>query len=285
MKKNILLLLVAGAAIFTSAQVTELKTDKDKLSYGIGLHIAQNFKQQNLSEDIDATALKQGLSDELTDQKINKEKFSYGMGVNIAQSFKQQEITGDIDVNILSQAITAVLKDEQPIVPQDSLINFINQYFKNKQEEKQKNFETERKAEGEKNKAEGEKFLAANKKKKGVTTTASGLQYEVIKKSKSTEKPTVDDIVTVTYKGTLLNGTEFDSTDKNNNGKPLEFGLNQMIKGWQEGIPLMTKGSTYRFYLPSNLAYGESGAGREIGPNAVLIFDVTLQDFKPETQP
>ena len=279
MKKNILLLtLFAGAVIFASAQVTELKTDKEKVSYGVGLDIAQNLKQQNLSDDIDVNALKQGIDDKLTNQKIDKEKFSYGIGLDIAQNlFQQQNFSDDIDTNVLAQAISTGLKGEQPIVSRDSLTNFLTAYFKSKQEKLQ----AEQKALAEKNKADGEKFLAANKSKKGIITTSSGLQYQILKKGASTEKPAAGDIVSVTYTGSLIDGTVFDSTDKNNNGEPIEFNLAQMIKGWQEAIPLMTKGSTYKFYLPSALGYGENGAGKDIAPNSVLIFEVTLQDFKP----
>jgi len=125
----------------------------------------------------------------------------------------------------------------------------------------------------EENKAEGTAFLAENAQKKGIVTTASGLQYEVLKPGDGA-KPTATSQVTVHYKGTTLGGNEFDSSYKR--GMPATFPLNRVIPGWTEGLQLMQEGAKYRFYIPADLAYGERGAGRDIGPNATLIFDVEL---------
>ncbi len=119
----------------------------------------------------------------------------------------------------------------------------------------------------------GQQFLQENAKKDGVKTTASGLQYEVLTEGTG-KTPKATDTVLVHYKGTLLNGTEFDSSYKR--GEPIEFPLNQVIRGWTEGVQLMKEGSKYRFYIPSNLAYGPRGAGGVIGPDETLIFDVEL---------
>jgi len=129
------------------------------------------------------------------------------------------------------------------------------------------------KAADEKNKADGVKFLTENGKKKGVTTTKSGLQYEVLKQGVGA-KPKATDKVTVNYRGTLIDGTEFDSSYKR--GQPVTFPLNGVIKGWTEGVQLMNVGSKYKFVLPSKLAYGARGTGPKIGPNSVLVFDVEL---------
>ena len=126
----------------------------------------------------------------------------------------------------------------------------------------------------EENRAAGVAFLAENAKKANVVTTASGLQYEVIKTGTGSVSPKATDTVTVHYKGTTLDGAEFDSSYSR--GEPASFPLNRVIAGWTEGVQLMTEGATYRFYIPSQLAYGEQGAGRAIGPNATLIFDVEL---------
>lgn len=126
---------------------------------------------------------------------------------------------------------------------------------------------------GQKNQKEGEAFLAANGKKPGVKTLPSGLQYEVIKAGAG-KQPAATDTVTVHYKGTLINGTEFDSSYKR--GQPASFPLNQVIKGWTEGVQLMKEGAKYRFFIPPQLAYGARGAGGLIGPNSTLIFDVEL---------
>ncbi|PPD30079.1 MAG: peptidylprolyl isomerase [Methylomonas sp.] len=123
------------------------------------------------------------------------------------------------------------------------------------------------------NKAAGEKFLAENSQVAGVVTTASGLQYQVFTEG-SGATPKATDNVTVHYKGTTIDGKEFDSSYSR--GEPATFPLNRVIAGWTEGVQLMKEGAKYRFFIPSNLAYGERGAGRDIGPNAALIFDVEL---------
>ncbi|WP_419185545.1 FKBP-type peptidyl-prolyl cis-trans isomerase [Crenothrix polyspora] len=124
------------------------------------------------------------------------------------------------------------------------------------------------------NKAAGAAYLATNAKKAGISTTASGLQYEVVTKGTGTKNPAATDKVTVHYKGTTIDGKEFDSSYSR--GEPIAFGLNQVIPGWTEGVQLMTEGAKYRFYIPSELAYGENGAGGAIGANEALIFDVEL---------
>jgi FKBP-type peptidyl-prolyl cis-trans isomerase len=126
----------------------------------------------------------------------------------------------------------------------------------------------------EENKVAGEKFLAENAKKPNIKTTASGLQYEVITPGSGKTNPKATDTVTVHYKGTSIDGKEFDSSYSR--GTPTSFPLNGVIPGWTEGVQLMTEGAKYKFYIPSNLAYGENGAGRSIGPNETLIFDVEL---------
>lgn len=123
------------------------------------------------------------------------------------------------------------------------------------------------------NKAAGEKFLTDNAAKPGVTTTASGLQYQVFTEGTGAS-PKASDEVTVHYKGTTIDGKEFDSSYSRN--APATFPLNRVIAGWTEGLQLMKEGAKYRFFIPSNLAYGERGAGRDIGPNSTLIFDVEL---------
>lgn len=126
----------------------------------------------------------------------------------------------------------------------------------------------------EENKAAGTAFLTENAKKPNIITTASGLQYEVLTPGTGTVSPKATDNVTVHYKGTTIDGKEFDSSYSR--GEPATFPLNRVIAGWTEGVQLMKEGAKYRFYIPSELAYGEQGAGRAIGPNAALIFDVEL---------
>ncbi|XVL53546.1 FKBP-type peptidyl-prolyl cis-trans isomerase [Methylobacter sp. G7] len=126
----------------------------------------------------------------------------------------------------------------------------------------------------EENKSAGTAFLAENTKKPNIVTTATGLQYEVLTPGTGATSPSATDNVTVHYKGTTLDGEEFDSSYSR--GEPATFPLNRVIAGWTEGVQLMKEGAKYRFYIPSELAYGEQGAGRAIGPNAALIFDVEL---------
>jgi FKBP-type peptidyl-prolyl cis-trans isomerase FkpA len=135
---------------------------------------------------------------------------------------------------------------------------------------------------GTKSKKVGEDFLAGNKSKEGVKTTPSGLQYKVLKEGKGA-KPKATDVVKVHYRGTLVDGTEFDSSYKR--GEPIEFPLNGVIKGWTEGVQLMTPGSKYQFFIPSELAYGEEGRPPTIPGNSALIFEVELIEVKPATGP
>jgi len=194
-------------------------------------------------------------------------KFSYAIGLDVGRSLKT--IGTKLDLAAFNAAVETVIKGEKPRLSPKEITAVKRSVFKVQQGKllaKQKEL-------GLKNKAAGEKFLAENAKKEGVKTTASGLQYQVIKLGDGV-KPRVTDKVKVNYKGTLIDGTVFDSSYKR--GKSVTFPLNQVIKGWQEGLQLMPVGSKYRLFLPSSLAYGARGAGSRVGPNATLIFDVEL---------
>jgi len=195
------------------------------------------------------------------------DKVSYAIGVDIAGNFKKQGI--DINPAQFAKGLAdawaggkVLLNDEEV---KATLMAFQNE-LKTKMQEKAK-------AAGEKNKKDGEQFLAANKAKPGVMTTASGLQYKVVKEGAGA-KPTPEDTVSVNYKGTLIDGTEFDSSYKRN--QAATFTVKGVIPGWTEALQLMTVGSTYQLFIPSNLAYGERGAGSTIGPNSTLVFEVEL---------
>lgn len=201
------------------------------------------------------------------------QKASYYIGLDIAQNMKKQGFS--IDPDLMAQAIKDEFTDKPRLLPKEEMQTFL-QGFMTKQNEKR---QAETKLKAEENKKKGAEFLAKNKLNKNIKTTASGLQYEVLKEGDGKAKPTASSTANVMYTGKLMDGTVFDSTDKNG-GKPIELNLSGVIPGWTEGIQLMSKGAKYRFYLPSELAYGDNGAGGVIPPGATLIFDVELVDFK-----
>ncbi|MFN0050019.1 MAG: FKBP-type peptidyl-prolyl cis-trans isomerase [Cytophagales bacterium] len=194
--------------------------------------------------------------------KTKADQFSYAIGLNIAQGIKQQGLGDSISVAVLSQALNDVLKNQPLLLKSEEAQEIIQTYFAAQQSKA-----------GDKNVEEGKKFLAENAKKPGIKITASGLQYEVIKEGTGAY-PKDTNQVKVHYHGTLINGEVFDSSIERN--QPATFGVNQVIKGWVEGLQLMKVGSEYKFYIPSELAYGSSGAGQKIGPNTALIFLVQL---------
>ncbi|WP_410473178.1 FKBP-type peptidyl-prolyl cis-trans isomerase [Faucicola mancuniensis] len=196
---------------------------------------------------------------------ITKAGYSLGymMGTNVAQSAK------DLKQEDIIKGLQDGQAGKQAVLTREQMEQAVMAY----QERQMKEM-----LDG--NLAKGQQFLAENGKKAGVKTTASGLQYEVLKEGNAT-KPKATDRVSVKYEGKLLNGQVFDSTEKSG-GQPVEFPLNQVIAGWTEGLQLMGEGAKYRFYIPSNLAYGEQGAPQGgIEPNSVLIFDVELLKVNP----
>ncbi len=217
-----LCIILAGSPVF-AGEKAELKTQKDKLSYAIGMDMGGSLKRNAIDVDIDA--LVKGLKDALAGGKM------------------------------------MMTEQEQ----RETLMAFQKE-FQAKQQEKMK-------ALAEKNKKEGEAFLAENKKKPGVKTLPSGLQYKVITEGKGAS-PKETDTVTVNYRGTLIDGTEFDSSYKRN--EPATFPVKGVIKGWTEALQLMKEGAKWQLFVPAGLAYGERGAGGVIGPNATLIFEVEL---------
>ena len=223
-------LIVLVSVFFLSGQASAgenpvLKSQKDKLSYSIGIDMGRTFKKQsiNLDPDILARGIRDGISGEkalMTDQEMKE-----SMGV---------------------------FREEMMKVRQAALMKQL----------------------GEKNKKEGEAFLEENKKKEGVVTLPSGLQYKVINAGKG-KKPQGTDTVRVNYRGTLINGNEFDSTYKR--GKPEDLPLGKVIPGWNEALQQMQEGAKWEVFMPSNLAYGErSLPAKNIGPNATLVFEIEL---------
>ncbi len=196
-----------------------------------------------------------------------KDKVSYAIGMNISRSMKQEGL--EINPDALAAALTDVLAGTKPQLPEDE-VKAVMEKFQRQLTAKQMAVREEGFG---KNKAEGAKFLADNKKKKGVKATASGLQYTVIKDGIG-RTPKATDTVKTHYRGTFINGTEFDSSYKR--GEPAEFPVNGVIHGWTEALQLMKEGAKWQLFIPSELAYGERGAGKDIGPNSTLIFEIEL---------
>lgn len=230
MKRRLAMAMCAAVALSGAAfaaDAPELKTDKEKLSYSIGMDIGGNLKRQSV--EVDPDMLAKGLKD------------SYVGGKTILTEDEARKTIEEFQKTLMAKQAETMQKLS------------------------------------EKNKADGEKFLAENGKKEGVKTLPSGLQYKEITPGTG-KSPKATDTVTTHYKGTLIDGTEFDSSYKR--GQPATFQVSGVIPGWTEALQLMKEGAKWRLFVPSVLAYGERGAGREIGPNATLIFDVELISVK-----
>ncbi len=204
--------------------------------------------------------------------KDTKDKASYSIGLSIGTQLKQRQS------NLNGEALAAGMRDgftgTKPLLSETEMQQTMDTFQKDM-------MKTESES-AQKNAAEGEKFLAENKSKAGVKTTASGLQYKV-EKGGSGAAPKETDQATVNYRGTLINGTEFDSSYSR--GKPATFGVNQVIPGWTEALKMMKPGAKYQLFVPANLAYGKNSPGGAIGPNSALIFEVELISVQPSGSP
>lgn len=203
--------------------------------------------------------------------QTTKEKQSYSIGADIGSKLKAQAI--EIDPDTLALGIKDAVSGNKLLLTEQEInetLSTLQKELMEKQAERAKQL-------AEKNKEEGEAFLFENKKKEGVKTLLSGLQYKVIKEGTG-KTPKADDTVVTNYRGTLTDGTEFDSSYKR--GQPATFPVKGVIAGWTEALQLMKEGSKWELFIPSNLAYGERGAGNVIGPNAALIFEIELISVK-----
>jgi FKBP-type peptidyl-prolyl cis-trans isomerase FklB len=194
--------------------------------------------------------------------ETTRDKASYAIGLSIGQNMARQGL--DLSANLLARGIADALQKRDPLLTPQQLQAAMQAF--------QREMTAKQDAKGVKNKADGEAFLAKNKKKKGVTTLESGLQFEVLKAG-SGPRPKETDTVRTHYHGTLIDGTVFDSSL---DGEPATFGVGGVIAGWTEALQLMNVGSKWRLYVPSDLAYGETGYGGSIAPNTTLIFEVEL---------
>jgi FKBP-type peptidyl-prolyl cis-trans isomerase FklB len=213
-------------------------------------------------------------AEDKSELKDQKQKVSYSYGVNYGNYLKRQ--SADLDLDVFVKGMKDALGSGTTLLDEKEIRDTITAYSKElraKQEEKNKII-------GEKNKKEGEAFLAENAKKPGIKTTPSGLQYKVLTDG-SGPSPKSNEVVTVNYRGTLIDGTEFDSSYKR--GQPYTTSVMGVVKGWTEALQMMKVGSKWQLFIPSELAYGPRAGGRDIGPNAVLIFEVELLGIKPPT--
>jgi FKBP-type peptidyl-prolyl cis-trans isomerase FklB len=207
-----------------------------------------------------------------------KDKASYAIGLNIGRSMKKDDV--DVDPEIIARGMKDALTGAKPLLTDEETQTVLNTLQTDVRKHQQELYQQA----VLKNKEQGDAFLATNKAKTGVVTLPSGLQYKVIQNGDG-PKPAASDTVVCNYRGTLIDGTEFDSSYKR--GKPATFAVGQVIKGWTEALQLMPVGSKWELYIPPNLAYGERGTpnGGPIGPNSTLIFDVELVSIQAKPQP
>lgn len=298
------------AAAAATKEKSVLTSDREKIGYAIGIDVASSFEP--IASEVDVAAMRRGVENafaggqpllsqedaQKTDQalrtvmmarsgqqvpgmapgsappSVDREKVGLMLG-SFAVGPSLARIKNEIDLDSVFQAISTVFAKGTPLMSHEQAQGVLQAFSATK--------EAEMKAEAGKaaqtNREEGNAFLAKNKTQPGVVTTASGLQYQVIRAG-SGERPMASSRVRVNYEGKLLNGEVFDSSYQR--GQPVDFGLDQVIKGWTEGVALMPVGSKYRFWIPGELAYGEAGTqGGPIGPNATLSFDVELLGIMP----
>lgn len=286
----------------TAKDKTVLTTDTEKASYMVGVDVAQSIAP--VGPDLDVVAFERAIRNAfdggkplLTEAEVKpvaealmkriasrtgqapadgklpevaKDKVGYLVGSDVGRSLVA--IKDELELPVLVQAVRTVLAKGTPLLGEAEL-NSVRQAFSQKI---QTRAQAKAAAAAEVNRAEGATFLAGNKSVKGVFSTGSGLQYMVLRQGAGA-RPKSTDRVRVNYQGTTLDGKVFDSSYER--GQPAEFALNQVIAGWTEGVAMMPVGGKFRFWIPSELAYGPKGAGEMIGPNATLIFDVELMDI------
>ena len=251
---------------------------------GVGLLLAVQSCDAKKEESLvpkDKSVVKEEVAN-VSGLKTAREKLSYSIGLQLGTSLK--EIKEDINFSVAVQGMEDSFNDKKLRLTKEEIMKELTAFSKKMQEKQMKIMEEQKKkmeALGKENKKQGEEFLSENKKKKDVVTTKSGLQYIVLSKGKG-KKPKATDQVKVHYKGTLIDGTEFDSSYKR--GEPVTFPVNQVIPGWTEALQLMNVGSKYKLFIPSDIAYGERGP-MPIGPNATLIFEVELLSIEKIPEP
>ncbi len=233
------------------------------------------YKKWTLAAAIVLLATVAAAAQDAPELKTDKDKFSYALGMNFGEGFRKQGL--DLDPAVFAKAMAESFKGGKLAMTDQEM----QALLKSAAAEIRKKQEAQQAQKGEAAQKEGEAFLAANKAKDGVVALPSGLQYKVLKAGAG-EKPTLEDKVVCNYKGTLINGTEFDASEKH--GGPATFPVKGVIAGWTEALQLMPVGSKWELFVPSNLAYGPNGPG-DIGPNATLIFEVELVSIEKAAAP
>jgi FKBP-type peptidyl-prolyl cis-trans isomerase len=226
------------------------------------MHIARILAGSVLAASVSTAAI--AADDELD---TPEERLSYTIGMDIGSSLSQQDM--ELDLDLLVEALRASYAGEETRLTREEALAEREAFM----EQRQQQMQAQRAEEADQNLQAGQAFLEQNRDREGVMETESGLQYRVIEEGEG-ESPAAEDRVTVHYKGTLIDGTEFDSSY--DRGEPATFALDRVIPGWTEGLQLMKEGAKYEFFIPSDLAYGEQGRPGPIGPNATLIFEVEL---------
>ncbi len=222
--------------------------------------------------DEQAAAQQQASDDEVT-LETREQKLSYVFGQNVGSQLQAQDVP--IDIDVFAQGVDDAVSGADSKMSDEEIMNLLQSYQEEQMAERQAMMEEA----AEKNKEEGEQFLAENAEKDGVETLDSGLQYKVLEEGDG-PSPGSEDSVSVHYVGTLLDGTEFDSSRER--GEPATFGVNEVIPGWTEALQLMKEGATWKLFVPPSLAYGAGGTGGMIGPEQTLIFEVELLEVNPE---
>lgn len=257
-----------AAAPATAANVGENAAANQ--GYLLGYKIAEQIKRQQ--KDLDAAAFTEGFKAGLAD-KHDAKQASYGAGVMVSREFKDDGM--ELDAAEFGKGVADCLGGTPIKFTEDEQKTILDK-MRSDSQQRQLAKVNKQKAD---NLAAAKKFLEENKTKEGITTTASGLQYKVIKSGDAAGKsPAKEDMVKVNYRGTLVDGTEFDSSEKH--GGPAEFGVGQVIKGWTEALQLMKPGDKWQLFIPPDIAYGERGTGSDIQPNSALIFEVELLEVQ-----
>jgi FKBP-type peptidyl-prolyl cis-trans isomerase len=273
MRINCIALLLAGliVGLATAQQAPAAKAPAAQEAPASKVPTAQNAPAAKASGSQEAPAAKPPAAQQPSPFKTPTQKRSYALGMDLGSQLRKNSM--EVDIDLFNKGFKDAISGSKTLLTEEEARAAVIELNAEQRQRMLEARKAERDKEAAKNKKEGEAFLAENKKKEGVVTLPSGLQYKILKTGEG-KKPTAQDTVVCNFRGTLLNGTEFDSSDKHT--QPMKFPVKRVIKGWTEALQLMPVGSKWQLFIPSDLAYGEVGAATTIGPNATLIFEVEL---------